>query len=59
MANTAQQSNPLYDGLFGKHAGKTTPFLHLPGGEVLTHQAFLEMAARIANMLTDKGPHPR
>ncbi|MDA7964521.1 malonyl-CoA synthase [Ruegeria sp.] len=45
-------SNPLYDRLFGIHAGKQTPFLHLPDGETLTHAAFLEMAARLANALT-------
>ncbi len=45
-------ANPLYDRLFGIHAGKTTPFLHLPDGQVLTHAAFLDMAARLANALT-------
>jgi hypothetical protein len=25
-------ANPLFDQLFGKHAGKTTPFLHLTSG---------------------------
>jgi len=44
--------NPLYDRLFGIHAGKITPFLHLPDGQTLTHAAFLDMAARIANALT-------
>lgn len=44
--------NPLYDRLFGIHAGRDTPFLHLPDGRVLTHAAFLDMAARIANALT-------
>ncbi len=45
-------ANPLYDRLFGIHAGKTTPFLHLPDGQVLIHAAFLDMAARLANALT-------
>ncbi|WP_419741129.1 malonate--CoA ligase [Ruegeria sp.] len=45
-------ANPLYDRLFGIHAGKTTPFLHLPDGQVLTHSAFLDMAAQLANVLT-------
>ncbi len=45
-------ANPLYDRLFGIHAGKSTPFLHLPDGQVLTHAAFLDMAARLANALT-------
>ncbi|KIC40668.1 malonyl-CoA synthase [Ruegeria sp. ANG-R] len=44
--------NPLYDRLFGIHAGKDTPFLHLPDGQTLTHAGFLDMAARIANALT-------
>ncbi|WP_120634110.1 malonyl-CoA synthase [Ruegeria sp. EL01] len=44
--------NPLYDRLFGRHAGKTTPFLHLPDGHTLTHAEFLDMASRIANALT-------
>ncbi len=44
--------NPLYDQLFGIHAGKATPFLHLQDGTTLTHAEFLDMAARIANALT-------
>ncbi len=44
--------NPLFDRLFGIHAGKDTPFLHLPDGQILTHATFLDMAARIANALT-------
>ncbi|WP_299985058.1 malonyl-CoA synthase [uncultured Ruegeria sp.] len=44
--------NPLYDRLFGIHAGKDTPFLHLPDGQALTHAGFLDMAARFANALT-------
>lgn len=44
--------NPLYDRLFGIHAGKNTPFLHLPDGRILTHAEFLDMSARIANALT-------
>ncbi|WP_037315347.1 malonate--CoA ligase [Ruegeria halocynthiae] len=43
--------NPLYDRLFGIHAGKDTPFLHLPDGQTLTHAAFLDQAAQIANAL--------
>ncbi|MEX5728793.1 malonyl-CoA/methylmalonyl-CoA synthetase [Rhodovulum iodosum] len=51
-------ANPLYDRLFGKHAGKPTPFLHLPDGAVLTHDAFLQMAARLAHVLTGLGLRP-
>ncbi|WP_282170545.1 malonate--CoA ligase [Ruegeria atlantica] len=43
--------NPLYDRLFGIHAGKDTPFLLLPDGQTITHAAFLDTAARIANAL--------
>ncbi|CUK19220.1 Long-chain-fatty-acid--CoA ligase [Ruegeria denitrificans] len=44
--------NPLYDRLFGIHAGKHTPFLHLPDGQTLTHADFLDMSSQIANALT-------
>lgn len=48
-------ANLLYDTLFGRHAGKTTPFLHLPDGTTLTHDAFLRLAARYAHALTAAG----
>ncbi len=51
-------TNPLYDTLFGIHAGKTTPFLHLPDGGTITHAGFLGMAARIAHVLTKAGFQP-
>ncbi|MBO9413179.1 MULTISPECIES: malonyl-CoA synthase [unclassified Ruegeria] len=44
-------SNPLYDRLFGIHAGKDTPFLHLSNGQTVTHADFLDIAARLANAL--------
>ena len=44
-------ANPLYDDLFGRHAGKTTPFLHLMDGSTITHQHFLNRAAQIANVM--------
>jgi malonyl-CoA/methylmalonyl-CoA synthetase len=50
--------NPLYDTLFGRHAGRDTPFLHLPGGAVLTHGAFVATAARFANVLAEAGLRP-
>ena len=50
--------NPLYDALFGQHAGKSTPFLHLADGTVMTHDAFVETAARIAHVLEDSGISP-
>jgi malonyl-CoA/methylmalonyl-CoA synthetase len=45
-------ANPLYDALFGAHTGKTTPFLHLPGGTQITHAGFLARAAQFAHALT-------
>ncbi|MCY3876971.1 MAG: malonyl-CoA synthase [Rhodobacteraceae bacterium] len=45
-------SNPLYDQLFGKHGGQTTPFLVLEDGAVVTHADFLDVAARFAHVLT-------
>jgi malonyl-CoA/methylmalonyl-CoA synthetase len=51
-------SNPLYDGLFGCHAGKTTPFLHLADGQVITHRDFLAMGAQIAHAVTKLGLLP-
>ncbi len=50
--------NPLYDSLFGLHAGKDTPFLILDTGKVISHRAFLAMAARIAGHLTKLGLSP-
>ncbi|UWQ76100.1 malonyl-CoA synthase [Leisingera sp. M658] len=51
-------ANPLFDRLFGIHAGKATPFLHLLNGEVITHQDFLCTAAQIANVLAQTGLKP-
>ena len=50
--------NPLYDTLFGKHAGVQSPFLHLPGREALSFDGFLQLAAQIAHVLTDAGLAP-
>ncbi|MBL3573708.1 malonyl-CoA synthase [Rhodovulum sulfidophilum] len=51
-------TNPLYDRLFGRHAGRETPFLHLPDGGSLTHAAFLALAARHAHALNAFGLGP-
>ncbi len=51
-------TNPLYDRLFARHAGKDTVFLHLPDGETVTHAAFLALAAQIAHVLVDSGLNP-
>lgn len=51
-------ANPLYDALFGKYAGQETPFLYLADGKVISHAGFLEMAARIAGVITGAGLRP-
>ncbi len=51
-------ANPLYDTLFGQHAGKTTAFLHLVDGSQITHDGFLQMAARYAHVLAGLGASP-
>ncbi|MEE4188898.1 MAG: malonyl-CoA synthase [Roseobacter sp.] len=51
-------TNPLFDTLFGRHQGVETPFLKLPDGAVITHDAFLRMAARTANAITRAGLEP-
>ncbi len=51
-------ANPLYDGLFGAHAGKDTAFLQLLNGTTITHQDFLSTAAQIAHVATQLGLKP-
>lgn len=51
-------ANPLYDTLFGAHAGAETPFLRFADGRVLTHGAFVAQGARFAEALTDAGARP-
>ncbi|MDJ0630146.1 MAG: malonyl-CoA synthase [Rhodobacter sp.] len=51
-------ANPLFDRLFARHAGKPTPFLHLPDGTVVTHDAFLRLAAQFAHAITAQGLVP-
>ena len=51
-------ANPLYDGLFGAHAGKDTAFLQLLDGTTITHQDFLSIAAQIAHVATQLGLKP-
>ncbi|TCM85000.1 malonate--CoA ligase [Rhodovulum steppense] len=50
--------NPLYDRLFGCHADRQTPFLHLPCGRTLTHDSFLRLSARFAHALRALGLVP-
>ncbi|MEX0283959.1 MAG: malonyl-CoA synthase [Paracoccaceae bacterium] len=51
-------ANPLYDGLFGVHAGRSDPFLYLPDGRTISYADFIAMGARIAHVLTGKGLKP-
>ncbi len=51
-------NNPLYDTLFGIHAGKATPFLRLVSGQVITYHHFLATAAQIANAASALGLKP-
>ncbi|MGR3793273.1 malonate--CoA ligase [Vannielia sp. SX4] len=51
-------ANPLYDRLFGAHAGKSTPFLQLADGRSLSHAEFLAIASRFAHALVAAGLEP-
>ena len=48
-------ANPLYDTLFGQHLGSMATFLHLPDGQSLTYDDFLQLAAQYAGAFTDMG----
>ena len=50
--------NPLYDSLFGIHSGKSTPFLKLLDGAIISHSDFLAMAAQIAHLLVSHDLKP-
>lgn len=51
-------ANPLFDRLFGKHAGTSRVFLHLADGQTITYADFLRMAAQYAGALTKFGLVP-
>ena len=51
-------TNPLYDTLFGVHAGSTRPFLISPDGAITTYADFLTQAAQIAHVLVARGMEP-
>ncbi|MEM7732173.1 MAG: malonyl-CoA synthase [Pseudomonadota bacterium] len=51
-------TNPLYDHLFGRHAGSTAPFLILSDGQEISYDAFLRETARVAHVLSDAGLQP-
>jgi malonyl-CoA/methylmalonyl-CoA synthetase len=51
-------ANPLYDTLFGAHAGRSDTFLKLADGSEWSYAAFLANAARFAHALTGAGLAP-
>lgn len=51
-------ANPLYDTLYGAHAGKDAPFLHLLDGSTISYAAFLALTAQVAHAMTDMGLTP-
>ena len=51
-------ANPLYDALFGRHQGKTTPFIQLADGQVITHGAFVALSAQYAHLFGKFGLEP-
>ncbi len=54
----SEMVNPLYDMLFGRHAGNAAPFLILSDGSEVSYSAFLAQAARIAGHLAALGLNP-
>jgi len=51
-------ANPLYDTLFGAHAGRDASFLHLIDGSTVTYATFLAQSAQIAHVLIGLGIQP-
>jgi malonyl-CoA/methylmalonyl-CoA synthetase len=51
-------SNPLYDTLFGAHAGSDAPFLMGADGSAQSYVEFLGRAARLAHVLSARGLKP-
>jgi malonyl-CoA/methylmalonyl-CoA synthetase len=51
-------ANPLFDTLFGQHAGRPDPFLHLADGSAVSYDAFLRRTAQFANLITGAGLAP-
>ncbi|MDX8469858.1 malonyl-CoA synthase [Mesorhizobium sp. VK25A] len=49
--------NPLFDALFAPHSGSSRPLL-ITGSDVVTYDAFLKLAARLANALVHNGAEP-
>lgn len=48
-------TNHLFDSLFGYHAGSDAPFVTPLGGTALSHDAFLTLSARMANVFDAQG----
>src|SRR6056297_2507986 len=53
-----RMANTLYDGLFGRNAGRDAAFILRPRGETISHAAFMSSAARIAHVLAGAGLAP-
>jgi len=51
-------TNPLFDTLFGRHAGSDAPFLYPEGGAPISYSAFLALAARLSNAIAALGLAP-
>lgn len=51
-------ANPLYDRLFGRHAGRDAPFVHLSDERRISYADFHTMAGRFASALTAMGLDP-
>jgi malonyl-CoA/methylmalonyl-CoA synthetase len=51
-------ANLLYDKLFGRHSEKSTPFLHLVNGDIISHAEFLARSSCFANLFIAMGLKP-
>src|SRR6056300_67888 len=51
-------ANTLYDALFQRYRGQASAFITLPDGAVLSHGAFVGMAAQFAHVLGHLGLQP-
>ena len=50
--------NPLFERLFQRPTGQSTPLLPFPDDKIVTHAEFLSRAARFANLLANYGLEP-
>ena len=48
-------NNPLFDTLLGCHENKTTAFLRMSNGDIITHKEFLLLVGSIANAISSLG----